>query len=332
MPLPTQSWRALPPVSLAAGTIAGVLDGLYTSGQSNVYADGTARTPGTGSAWTWDRQQVTGITQACWGVPPTNTLNCGYIVAGSATAATPTMMSGLSEGFIQNALAISMNKNGVSPVTFPNGWTSSSPFGAGTFSGYVNGTTLTTGTLYLFECQEAFIIQILGGAGTSAVTGAGAFIDPFSSSAANAETDGRLYSLFTTGYNRVWQAGTWMQSYAATAYGPFKSGLIGTNSISRFMTFVPGSSTLNPNMLAVFNISLTSSYTAVGGEEPFITAPVATSSGTAITGPYMGELRGIYFTKAAITGNVMTDGANVKGYLFAPQTTSAVAPALILMY
>ena len=52
MPVPVLKWRALAPVTLAANTVNAAMDALYTAGTAATYADGSARTQGTDSAWT----------------------------------------------------------------------------------------------------------------------------------------------------------------------------------------------------------------------------------------------------------------------------------------
>ena len=331
MPLPTLNWRAVTPAAVTLGTTTGLLDVLYNIGQAVTYSDGSARAPGTGSAWFWGRQQVGGNTEACWGVPPTNPLNCGYIVAGSATAGlTPTQNS--SEGaYVANLLMVAMNKNSGSPVNLANLWTNAAPFGAGQFSGYINGGSgLTNGQLYYWECQEAFLIQLVAAGGTSYCLGGGAFIDPRNSSAANCETDGRIYSVTSTGGGRTW-ATNWTQSNLAAAYGVFKGRTSAVASASRCVSFAPGSATSNVimfNMLSVPDVS----WISPGGEIPFfpvnITASLANGSPT---NPYFGELRNVYFMRSATAGQLVTNGGVVQGYVLAPATTSTQA-ALVLKY
>lgn len=334
MPLPTQNWRAVTPVALASGTAASTLDALYTIGQAATYSDGSGRTPGSGSAWTWDRQQVAGTTEAVWGVPPTNPLNMGYIVGSSATGGlTPTMMSGI-DNYASNILLLAMNKNSGSPVTRVNSWTNPSPFGAGQFSGYVcGGTTTNNGTMYYWECQEGFIVQVvITGGASSYVFGGGAFVDPYSTGTGNAESDGRIYSVMTTGYSRTW-ATTWNASGVDNAYGVFKGRDLATKGLnSRFALFNVGAvNTCRQAMMAQY-ITTATSYLAPGGEVPYLPYSVTTSQSTnAPGGPFFGELRNIYFTRAAAAGQVVSNGGVVQGYILSPQATASNT-CLVLKY
>lgn len=336
MPLPTQNWRAVTPVALASGTTVSTLDTLYTIGQSGTYSDGSGRTPGTGSAWTWARQQPLGVTEACWGVPPTNALNMGYIVAGSATAGlTPQMMSGI-DSYANNNILIAMNKNSGSPVNLVNAWNvagPTNPFGAGQFSGYnLGGTSTTNGTMYYWECQEAFIVQVVSAAGASYVFGGGAFIDPYSTGTGNAESDGRLYSIISTGSGRTW-ATTWSASGLDNSYGAFKGrDLAGKGLNSRFSVFNVGAvNTCRQAMMAQY-ITTATSYLAPGGEVPYLPYSVCASASTnAPAAPFLGELRNIFFTRAAAAGQVVSNGGVVQGYILSPQSTASNT-CLVLKY
>lgn len=337
MPLPTQNWRAVTPVALASGTTASTLDALYTIGQAGTYSDGSGRTPGTGSAWTWARQQPAGTTEACWGVPPTNTLNMGYIVAGSATAGlTPQMMSGI-DNYAPNNILVAMNKNSGSPVNLANAWNvagPTNPFGAGQFSGYIlGGFSTTNGTLYYWECQEGFIAQVVATGGTSSyVFGGGAFVDPYSTGTGNAESDGRLYSVFSTGSSKSW-ATTWAASGLDNSYGAFKGRDLGTKGgNSRFAIFNVGAvNTCRQAMMAQY-ITTATSYLAPGGEVPYLPYSVTSAASTnAPGGPFFGELRNIYFTRAAAAGQVVSNGGVVQGYILSPQA-SASNTCLVLKY
>lgn len=320
MALPTQNWRAFNPVAMS-GTIDGLLDAIYNNGQAATYADGTGRTPGSGSAWTWNRQQVTGTTFASWGVPPTNTLNTAYIVAGNAGATgSPTMMAGLADTFLVNRICISMNKNSGSPISLTNGWNNASPFGAGQFSGYIVGGTQVTGTLYMWECQEAFIAQfaIAGGASTQ-VIGGGAFIDPISTNAANAESDGRLYSIFATGVGGNWNT-NWAASFTTTTYGVFKAGgAVSSAGLSRHQVFTPGAVNTSTSAGFPVQLGLPSTLVSPGGEIPLIPFPVTGVGGAS---PFYGQLRNIYFTKAGVLGQAFTNGATINGYLLSPNNAA----------
>lgn len=338
MPLPTQNWRAVTPVALASGTIASTLDTLYNIGQAGTYSDGSGRTPGTGSAWTWNRQQVAGTTEACWGVPPTNTLNTGYIVAGSSNGAlTPQMMSGI-DSYLGNQINVAMNKNSGSPVSFPNSWSvgsPTSPFGAGQFSGYIAGGTGTTnGTMYYWECQEGFIVQVIATGGASSyVFGGGAFIDPLTSGAGTCESDGRLYSVFSTGQNKSWAAATWSQSGLDASYGVFKGRDLGAKSgNSRFAVFNVGTASSCRQAMMGQYIVLSTSYLTPAGEVPYLPYSVTGVTTTNVpTGPFFGELRNIYFTRNATAGQVVSNGGVVQGYILSPQATASNV-CLVLTY
>ena len=55
MALTPLNWKYVGAATFTVNNIAACLDAIYTLGQATTYANGAARTPGTGSAWTWAR-------------------------------------------------------------------------------------------------------------------------------------------------------------------------------------------------------------------------------------------------------------------------------------
>ena len=69
--------------------VFGALEAVWRLGNSAVYADGTARIPGTGSAWTWFNELSGADVTATYGTPPVNPLNMAYILGGSTSGVAP---------------------------------------------------------------------------------------------------------------------------------------------------------------------------------------------------------------------------------------------------
>lgn len=312
MPNPTLNWRAVAPVTLAANTTVGILDALYTAGTAATYADGSARTPGSGSAWTWNRDTTPGVNVASYGTPPTNALGMQYIVAGATTlpGSGPTMISPDTNAI--NRVNIGMVKNAGAYA----GWNLAAPFTTGQFSGYANvspaTTTVTYTTLYYWECQEAFICQLFIAAGTQGYPfGGGAFLDPLASGV-SAESDGRNYSIMSNG-NTGFMSTSWIATLSAI--GPW-NGDTASNSC-RFWQFNPGASTVTAAKRMATGVS-TTTLLSPGGEIPLVPhfhfyAPT--------TGQYLGVLREVDLTRAARTGQRVLDGGGAPvGYVLSSQT------------
>ena len=82
MALPTLNWKYVGALNHTVSSINSALDAVYTLGTAVTYADGSVRVPGTGSAWTWNRE-ISGVTVAAYGAPPTNALGFRYIIGGT---------------------------------------------------------------------------------------------------------------------------------------------------------------------------------------------------------------------------------------------------------
>ena len=332
MALATLHWRLLPPYTLKVGfNIFDLIDGVYQMGASTEYADGSPRVPGTGSAWTWTRDQtlVPGSTTAAIGIPPINSLGMAYIVAGTNTAVTPVMNS--ESAYAANAPVIGMNKN--SGVY--NSWTAANPMTSGQFYGFVKAPALSTFAgaafpqlLIMFECEEGFLVtwNRLDAAGQAAF-GGGAMIDPLSAAAANAETDGRLYSYFSTGASNFQNV-----AFLDTATSGNWIMASGTNSQPKWFTANIGAVATSRNTNKFGNYAgITNAFLAPNGEIPQI--PV--SAYFTASGQYAGQVRAMAVTKNYLTGSEVVQGnagvATVKGYSYGYSAITQ-APALLLTY
>ena len=335
MALPTLTWRAFTPVTLSANTTVAILDAIYTNGTATVnYADGTPRpAPGTvgSTSWTWDRESPAGVTVSAYGTPPQPTapdamIPTTYIVAGASAlpASGPTMISPDVNAI--NRLNLGMVKN---PGAYTN-WNAANPFTSGDFSGYGTvspaTTVITYVTLYMWECQEAWLAVLSNAAGTQTyVMGGGAFLDPLSTAALNAESDGRCYSFTTTGATSF--VGTTWISNISGSVGPWR-GTTAANG-TRWYQFAPGTSTLRGvvRMIAPPAGALASTSVSPGGEFPY----VPTFHALNITSSqYMGELRQIGTTRAARTGQRWDNGGTIVAYILSAQTgTDREAAALL---
>jgi hypothetical protein len=349
MPLPTLTWRAFPPVVLAANTTAAILDAIQANASVATYADGSPRqpsgTPGS-TSWTWNKEQSGGVTVAAYGSPPPvvapdATIPTSYIIAGASSLppSGPTMLTTLGvtpDSNAVNRLNIAMVKNPGAYIGGGVGWYAANPFTSGSFSGYVNLTQATTivtfATLRMWECQEAFICQLLTAGGTASYPfGGGALIDPLSTTATDDETDGRLYSMFAVGSGGAMSTSS-LSNSVATQYGPF-IGRTGANN-SRFQTFTPGTAVTVPHTRFGIWAGLTTSLTSPNGDLPKIPFPLYATGTTTSFGPVLGaagQLRQIYITRNSLAGTAWTNGATTVGYLLGANQTAA-AEAMLLAY
>lgn len=319
MALPVLNWKLLTPRTFTGGTINDLLNLLASMGQSTTYADNSPRVPGTGSAWTWAIDNANavqpGVTTAIYGVPPINALNMGYIISGSTQAASPGGTYN-TDAWFANLLMLSMNKNSGVYTT----WTNAAPFTTGQFSGMIRsvttGCTTTGNTYYWYECEEAFAIQCVVAGGASVLfLMAGALIDPLSAAAANAETDGRIYSIVGSGGGQA--LGASFLSNTAAASGPFISGT--ANGNPHFFTFNIGAVATTRNTTRTWAVTTSIPFTLASGKPVLVPYQMNYSA----TGGYAGQLRNMLVGKLGVTGNAWNDNGTIYGYTLAGTSSSS---------
>lgn len=353
MALPTLHWRMLQPVivpatgSATTGGIAGIMDAIYTMGTATTYADGSARNPGTfaspgtaslpasvgtGSAWTWNFDNTTfstggptGVKTACYAYPPTTTAINQAIVFGGASNTTGAAWKQLStDTRVANYLYGGIGKNTGTYGTWNNGTTA---FTSGDFTGmsYFTGLLSTSSgyIVYMLECEEAVAIfrAPLGG---GAVEGGiiGAFVDPLSVNTANAETDGRLYGITSTG-NVSWIT-SWLGTAIGLNDGQLFNGITNSNQY-HFYTFTPGAGTVVAGN-RFGNFLPTGTFVSRNGDLPQIPHQCTNGGVT-----YLGQLRQINITRDSAALTAWEVGGVVKGYTIAA-STAATGDAMILVY
>jgi hypothetical protein len=312
--------RRLATTSPATNGITDVLNAIWTAVQPSVttYADGTTRTAGTGTAWTWTRYQAAGVTQAVYGTPPTGSLAQRVLFVGATANPTPTPTM-LIDVWSNNRLHIGLVKN----AGAFNAWNAASPFTTGHFTGYTQiGATLTTPVaITIFESEETVQIAIgIGTAGALHGAGAGAIIDPDTGDAADGETDGRIYGIWTVG------SGTFSTMLTNAATNTFMNhGASSTNS--HFVTFAPGNGTIVPTTRENFYFSITAAQrTTRAGKFPGTPLYVTSTSN------WVGRVREIRVIRPAIFGQRLdTTPGTIKGYVYA-QSTSTNGDSVLLEY
>ena len=323
---PPLNWRYVG-VQTFVSSINNALDGAYALGTAVTYADGSPRVPGAGSAWTWNRE-VSGVTVAAYGVPPVNGLGFSYIIGGTVGAAAYTFLTP-DTGTAANVIVYGMNRSSGAFTT----WTSATPFtNANGFSGFWRGTRTFVATAYdsvsMWESQEGCILQFGNAAtGFTAVIALGALLDPLSTAALNAETDGRLYSMFGSGgsvvLNSLWA------SVSPPSDGSLLSGSA-TAGNAHMGTFAPGTNVmLGGAGIQTYRFGSfvpATTFLATNGDIPRVPLSAWNANST-----FVGQSRQWYLTKDSLTRLTWTNGATVIGYIVAANTLST-SDALVLTY
>ena len=295
---PTLNWRYVGTLTFVS-SISNAMDAVYALGTASTYTDGSARVPGTNSAWTWNREVAAGpVTVAAYGVPPVNALSFNFIIGGTVGASAYTFLAADSAA-LANCIVYGMNRSSGAYTT----WTSATPFTNAGFSGFWRGTrtfaVIAYDTVAMWESQEGCLIQFgNAAAGSTSSIGFGALFDPLSSAPLNAEVDGRLYTMWGGGSNGATGSTVMLGGTAAS----------GSNTY-RFGTFVP-----------------TSSFTSPNGD--ITRVPLYAWN---FVGTFFGQSRQWYLTKDSTTRQTWTNGATVIGYIWAASTLTS-GDALVLTY
>lgn len=314
MALAHVEWRYVGSVAFASATVASALDAVYTLGITGSYADGTSRVQGTNSAWnfTGNRFQSSSITEAIWCTPPgTNTQT--VLMAGSAVNQPTGSAMAAPDVATTNNLFVNITKGSGSY----NNWTLNPPINSGSTFGWWKAWTTAAGAgnAFLWESKESVAVILNTSTGTTYGFIAGAIIDPESSDAADAESDGRLYGMATGG--TVIINANFLTNNVATQ---FLNQHGAANGNPHFGVFSPGSSTVIPlRPVQVLFVSDNTTLRTLSGK--FVRQTITVSR---LSTPYrfMGRLRDIMYCTDGKTGQKLTDGATTVGYLFGSNTTT----------
>lgn len=322
---PTLNWRYVG-VQTFVSTINNALDAAYTLGTAITYADGSPRTPGAGSAWTWAREAA-GVTVAAYGAPPVNALGFSYIIGGTVGLSAYTFLTPDS-ATAANCIVYGMNRSSGAYTT----WTSATPFTNAGFSGFWRGTRgftlLAYDSVSMWESQEGCILQFCNaGTGQSATIGLGALLDPLSSAPLNAESDGRLYSMFGSG-NALVTAGTWASIAAGLDATSWAGG--STNGGCHMGTFAPGTNVMlggaGAQTYRFGTFSPATTFTSTNGD--IARVPLSAWNGST---SFIGQSRQWYLTKDSVSRLTWTNGATVIGYIWSASITGTT-DAIVLTY
>ena len=330
MPLPVINWKfvgtAQVPAANYAGTLANTLSTVGQLGLSATYADGSPRVPGSGSAWTWvrDNTGVAGATVAAYGTPPVNALNMKYIVAGDSTTTTYAKLTPDTSGTFTNNLLVGMNRNS----GLYAGWALAAPFTtASSFSGYYRVISAFTGifSVSMWESQEACVLQFNLSNGYTWSCQMGALFDPLTySTGVTAESDGRLYFLSSSGG---------ANTTAGATGAAFLSSVTATDNIlaPTPTTVSPRCGYFSPGTATVVNAWRGGSYTpgasfqSAGGKIALVPPWI-----TDTNGGFVGAARNFFISRDFAGQSQWMSGASLTGYTISAYWLGSTSDTIVL--
>jgi hypothetical protein len=310
MSLETLSYKYIGKFTAPAATVSGNMSAISTAFSSTTYADGTSRVLGSGVAWTPFAQLSASNTLAVSLTPVTSTLGQKIVYAGGG-GGTPTMVS--PDTYANTRINFGLCKNA---GNF-NSWADANPYSAGQFSGY---TALSTGTaitaIHAYECKDSVFVIGETSAGGMYFSHAGAIIDPESSNASAAESDGKIYGLFTSGYTAVGGTPNWYNNFGSNSF--LSHGATAGQSHAYIMNF--GASTTTAVKRS--NVLLTSPSAATilkNSVSEFVRLPIYIEIGGST---FYGRLREVFMFGTGLSHTKLTVSSLVSAYILGASTVT----------
>lgn len=333
MSLPALAARMLPTSApTGACTAVAMIDSLINAFSAAAYVDGTTRA-GAAQAWTWTKF-TDGNTVGAWGQAPTlpgrNNFRVIIVIpeAGSNLPANFKRIPVYQEPWAADRMWIGIAKSGGSYTS----WSDVNPFGTGQFSGYwpfatagVSSNGVYNGSYWrVIETPETTWLAMVPNSGSAAYgTCFGALVDPETGDAVDAESDGRVYGLWTS-VSYTMPAGLWGGD---NSEGDLFDNIQGTG-YQHFGTFLPGTDTFCTAIRATNFPQYT--MTTRTGKLPRINvfAMNQLNGGIGRDG-WAGRIREVSVAKNATLGQALLNGATTVGYTFAHHPTVVGQPALL---
>ena len=352
MSLQPLEWRKLPVRTLGySGTatthsVSSLLNNIYDMMTGSVYHDGSTRVMGSGSAWqTPTKVTVSSKTEALYMFPAYQTeISQSIIIAGRESTSTTTSLpqtASFEPALTANYVYISNVKNASGSFIQYN---STFPFGSGSYStGYVAISPAASGIslsdkITIYESKEALSVFFYKTSTNGNFGGiAGAIVDPEQSSptsSLDAETDGRLYGVTTTG--PAWSAleTNFLTSPAATNRSAFSHTTFSIVGYPKFIIFNPFQKSTRYGSIEKFNNASgqgflpSAYYTTMSGKT--VTHPIKCAM-TEFTTNYIGRFRDISFTKKSFNNSVIRNSSTATTLGFALSSSEA-APNETIMF
>lgn len=343
MSLEKTQWRYLGVVQCSSANVSTVVDGIYNLGLITTYPDGSPRTPGSGSAGTYNLV-ASGTSRVLHIDPAVRTINNKIVLAcdteGTASLPTnasrlPTLDSGES-GFPANKAGVFWNSNSQNPrgtwsifstiIKNPGAyshWTAVNPFTSGSFNGYCRSLVTTasgfTGNVYVYESKDCVAIALVGPAPQKYFLLAGAILDPESpDTTLDAESDGKLYGIMSGNFSTPISVGqfgaiTVLSQDLCFADNVGASGLRGAATLSVFQPNTGSMLRVTPMTWATSTTPSGAMFTRSGR---LIKIPIIYRSFS--SGHTLGRLRDIYLFRNSRPPNRLMNGNVPLGYAFGP--------------
>lgn len=323
MTLPALTWRKLPEATPASTAVADYLAAIQTAFGSATYQDGSARTAGSGIAWSVAATAGTPLEAVHLAPPSGSGCSAAVVFAGYAGAKTPGMAS--PDTWLASALLALVSSNGGTLGT----WDGATPLGASArITGYTKVSPATTagaaGVLRCYESKEAIAVFLRVGTNAHGIL-VGALWEPLSADLLDAESDGRLYGYLTGGTATI---STTFESNTSQSWSGIHGGSDG-NAHGQWLA--PGTSTLRVAQRMHTLAAAATSATRKGYSGSYWLQPSWYYSTAAGAENMVGELRGVRRGPRNRLGQKYSAAGVVKAYMVGGSDSTDV-DVLYLLY
>lgn len=318
MSLPAPNWRYIGSAAFTASASA-LVTALMSLGTATTYNDGSTRTVGSGSAGTWT-EVASG--EAISITPVAQTLNHRLLMAISASSVTGSTAASPDSTAV-NMLMGGVNKNSGAY----SDWKSATPYTSGQWFGFWRNYLLSAGagTVYVHESTRSVLVVIVVGTGSYWML-LGCPVDPQSTNASDAESDGYCYGAMTSGSLAAYSNGTVLS--AISNQTPFYH--LAVAGQAHFGIFTPGAGTIKTltRKYTMATAGTTTSGKTTGGLYARDAYPIKATAGSPSDNT-VGELYGIKAFTNGVLGTRQDDGATRVGYVVAMNASAATEAFLL---
>lgn len=220
--MPALSWKALPPVSVTTLTETGYLTALKALFDSAIYLDGSTRT-GSGTEWTTETLGDGSLKCIAPGGAHSLGLTLHFAIGTGNTSLPKSFSETISAGNVYGTIVLNPGTYAANTATPWGasarcfGYCQMSP-GTGTTDAAILGvSSLSTITIRAWESADAVVLHTWSNSTTGTLSILGGWIEPDAAAtgAGDAESDGVIYGIATSGIGPVGPSATAIGSFHA---------------------------------------------------------------------------------------------------------------------
>jgi hypothetical protein len=297
--------RFVTPAVTVSGTMAAIQNGF----QSTTYSDGSARSPGSGIAWTAAVETSAGATVSLSLTPATSSLGQKAIITGGGTG-TPTMIS--PDTYANTRLYVGLCKNAGAYTS----WANANPFSSGQYSGLTSFTPAVS-AVHIYESKDTLALFGETSVGAVYIVMMGALLDPESTDPLAAESDGKRYCIFTSGAGAVGGTPNLSTNFGTNSFLGYTASALAAHCY--IMNIGASATTTACRNNVVLQGANAASFKNAAGE--FVRLPIYLQ-GLSTSNFWFGRIREVLTFTQSLAGTKFTVSNVTKGFVIGANTTA----------